>query len=261
VRETGKLKIPAQRLNEFPAAIARRVARQMLTELPIADYPLPAGQGDEGRKNPSSLTHRPSCMVRHSVTFADIESVRRLARECQSGKRLPLRGGIEAQKEFEWLVICFPSGEKRERPATSRGFACQVRPPTQVAIPELGLELHFRLSDKCDANFPRQAYTGGVWLDANELRVPLIIRNFRPGDSVYPAGEARPLKIKEIFQRRRIPQEQRPFWPVLESEGKVIWTRGLELVRNLHSHPGSEGGSLMLIEERPLSGWSSGHKP
>jgi tRNA(Ile)-lysidine synthase len=266
VREAGGLKIPAQRLNEFPPAVARRVVRQMLAEAPQLGYS-PPSLGGEG-PGVTGLNRKLAARGQSVVTghgnrvpsYADIECIRRLAREGQSGKRLLIGGCLEVRKEFEWLVMRSPPRGVEERPDTSRSFASEIRPPAQVPIPELGLLLHFRVADKFDANFPQEGYTGGVWLDADGLRGPLILRNFHPGDCVYRLGPPRPLKVKEIFWRRRVPREQRPYWPVLESEGKVIWARGLDTPRNLRSHLGPAGGRLMVIEERSLSGWNSEHK-
>lgn len=247
VHEAGSLKIPVQRLNEFPPAVARRVLRQMLSELPINDGGLTIDRKIDVRQ----------FLKGPSPSYGDIESVRHLAREAQSGKRL-LVGAIEVRKEFDWLVMSRLSGATR--PPEAAGFTHEIKPPAEVSIPELDLLLRFRMTDKLDANLPQQEYTGLVWLDAVDSRGPLILRNFRPGDRVTLSAHDKPTKMKEIFQRRRVPWQQRSYWPVLELNGRIIWTRGWAVPVGFSGDSGLAGRKLLLIQEGPVSGWSRGKK-
>jgi tRNA(Ile)-lysidine synthase len=261
LREADALKIPVRRLNEFAPAIARRVLRQMFAGIEPTTRESSTDQTTSGEAKPRDRGHR-------TLTYADIEGVRRLAQDGQSGKRLPIARAVEARKDFEWLVLC-PAVQTRARQGLVRSFAYEIRPPAEVPVPELGLVLRFRIADqsempdkshKIGAKLPRESYTGGVWLDAGQIRGPLILRNFRPGDCIYRSAHASPAKLKEMFQRRRIPRDQRTYWPVLEYEGKVIWTRGLEMPANADGDTGPAGRELMMIEEVSMSGWSSGNK-
>ena len=167
-----------------------------------------------------------------AVTHAEIESLTRLASDGQSGKRLLLAGGVGARREFEWLVIekaveqgVFSCGSPH-----SPGFCYRLHLPSEISVPELGLRLRFRLVDMHAAPAAKRAYTegNGIWLDAGQLSAPLILRNWRPGDRVGSGGSARPVKLKELFQRRHVPIVQRPCWPVLEAGSEIVWARGFE---------------------------------
>jgi tRNA(Ile)-lysidine synthase len=57
------------------------------------------------------------------------------------------------------------------------------------------------------------------------LRAPMVLRSWKPGDHYRPAGKSRDRKLKEMFQQARIPSWRRPGWPILESEGKIVWAR------------------------------------
>lgn len=220
VREEETRKIPGRRLDEFPPAIARRVLRQMLVA---------AGT-------------RPG-----AITQAMIDGLRRLAHEGQSGTRLPLPGDLEARKEFEWLVIARPSPV-----APSPGFVCSLKPPAEIPIPALALTLRFRIVEMTDAKTPEGVYTNaqGAWLDADKLGAPLILRSWRPGDRFCPSGSRKPLKLKEVFQRRRIPLGQRPWWPVLVSAGVIVWVRGLPPPAAVSVSPASH--RRLAIDEEPF---------
>ncbi|HEY6290949.1 MAG TPA: tRNA lysidine(34) synthetase TilS [Terriglobia bacterium] len=237
VREVGRLKIPNRRLDEFPPAIARRVLRRMLVE---------------AYQEASSLAGRTSGAL--GLTYQQIESLRRLAHEGQSGSRLLLAGGVmEAVKEFEWLVVGQTSGPTRG--ASREGFAHRIQPPAEVVIPELGVRLRFRLADLPDAKLPEQAYTATseVWLEAGEIAAPLTLRSWRPGDRICLAGRARAVKLKQLFQRRRVPLDQRRYWPVLESARGIIWARGFE-GRRTSAATESCRHSVIVVEERAEEG-------
>jgi len=230
VREADRLKISARRLDEFPPAIARRVLRWMLAETARAKPGSPGAPG-----------------LTAGCTHAEIESVRRLAHEGQSGRRLLLAGGLEASKEFDWLVV--RRAPVRTPDAAREAYAHTIRPPAEVAIPELGIRLRFRLADLSDAKLPEQAYTtvSEVRLEAGAPAAPLTLRSWRPGDRICLAGSSRPVKLKLLLLERRVPLEQRRYWPVLESDRGIIWARGFE------ARPSAAAEScrhLMIVEER-----------
>lgn len=230
-REGDTVRIPAGRLSAFPAAIARRVLRQMVAE---------AVHGKLQAPGPVAISH------------AEMEELRRLASEGQSGKRLILAAGAEARKDYEWLVIGPKGPETSQRSGAVVGFRYDVYPPATVTIPQIGLELHFTFADRMDANAGEAEYncTEVAWLDPSNPAAPLILRNWRAGDRFHALGKANPLKLKELFQQRRIPAVERAWWPVLESEGKIIWVRDFTPICC------AEGQSkrVLLIREEPFRG-------
>jgi tRNA(Ile)-lysidine synthase len=234
VRSGGVLKMDCRRFNRVPPAIARRVVRLALEEVRAC-----------GGSTGSAAV---AASAGPAVTYAEIDSLSRLATDGQSGKRLQLAGGIEVRREFESLVIekaakraVFPGDRNRH------GFAYALRWPCEVALPELGIRLHFRLADMSDAPAAQRAYTeqNGIWLDASRLGAPLILRNWRPGDRLGSAKTARPLK--ELFQRGRVPIGQRPYWPVLEAASEIIWVKGFEAQFERRA----PGRYRLLISEEP----------
>jgi len=230
-REGSTLRIPAGRLSEFPPAIARRILRQMVAGVM---------HGEGQAPGPVAISH------------AEMEDLRRLAAEGQSGKRVVLGAGAEARKEFEWLVV---SGGQREDNAPSgraSGFHYRIQPPAVVVIPRLGLRLRFSFADKVDANGAEAEYTRteAVWLDSLSPAAPLILRSWRAGDRYHAFANTNPVKLKELFQRRRIPSAERAWWPVLECAGTIVWVRGFAPVRRA----GGEPEKQLLISEELLAG-------
>jgi tRNA(Ile)-lysidine synthase len=55
---------------------------------------------------------------------------------------------------------------------------------------------------------------------------PLTVRCWQPGDRFHPGGGEAPVKLKELFQRARIPSWERAEWPMVEAGGRIVWCRG-----------------------------------
>lgn len=223
VREDNEERIPAHVLSEFPPALERRVLRQMIAAARAGPRASPGG-----------------------VTYSDIEAVRRLAGEAQSGRRLSLPAGLTARKEFEWLAI------SPDLVATApTGYSFAVTAPCEVKVPQLGVVFQFGLGEFPDTPAARKAYThGGTVLDPDKTPAGLLLRNCRAGDRFQPLGSRRPSKLTELFQRRRVPLRERALWPVLESGGEIVWVRGFP--PGSVAAPPSGSWRVLTIVEEPL---------
>jgi len=87
-------------------------------------------------------------------------------------------------------------------------------------------------------------------LDADLLRSPLILRNWRPGDAYKPRGRRHERKLKSMFLAGRVSSGDRAGWPVLESGGQVIWAQGLPAAEDFRAKENTRTG--VVIEEDGL---------
>lgn len=186
-----------------------------------------------------------------------VEQIIHLATESSSGKRLELPGGIVAERAFDEIIFAHQnqsSGRAFSKETNQRQDAYQyvVRLPEQgattVSIPELGTSIRLKVID-C-SSVPRDTKRDGKVLDAALLRTPLILRNWRPGDAYRPHGRRQPRKLKQMFLAGRVPNSERASWPVLESDGRVIWARGMPLAEDFCARDGTRRG--VVIEEDRL---------
>lgn len=210
--------MPASPLASFAPALARRVLRQMI------------GAARGGLKR---------------ITHEHVEALLRFVAEAQSGRRLALPGAM-ARKEFDWLVI-----GPEAVPAASPGYSYPVEVPGVVNVPELKTAIRFKI---VDAGETPKSYNEArsVWrLDGSKVGAPLVLRNWRAGDRFQPLGTQRPLKLKELFRRRKIPAPQRPFWPVLERGGEILWVRGFPPANS--AAVDAETRAVLVIDESPPS--------
>jgi tRNA(Ile)-lysidine synthase len=68
-----------------------------------------------------------------------------------------------------------------------------------------------------------------VFLDADVINYPLVIRNFRKGDRFIPYGMRGHKKLKDFFIDLKIPYEERARIPIMSYKDKIIWVCGLRL--------------------------------
>jgi tRNA(Ile)-lysidine synthase len=218
VREGCEEKIPTRPLAEFPAAIARRVLRQMVR----------AARG--------SL---------RGVTHPHIEALRHFAAEAQSGRTLSLPGGLAARKEFDWLIL-----GPQPLPGSDGEFSYSVTIPGELKVAQLGLTFRFKIVRQ-EAQSKAYNEVRGAGLDRQKLPGELRLRNWRAGDSFWPLGSRKPRKLKELFREQRIPQRQRTLWPVLESGHEIVWVRGFPPGSPVAASPGSS--EVLVVEEEPAT--------
>jgi tRNA(Ile)-lysidine synthase len=192
---------------------------------------------------------------REQLTARHIESVLDLALKSQSGSRIDLPG-VSVERIFDRLCFTGISSKKgTSRPgkngALNIDFEYVVpRPGRTESTSVVVTEIHRRFNLKMVDWPPAQSDTVVGWgaLDFDRIRWPLLLRNWRPGDSYCPRGSRRVRKLKRMLLKSRVPQRARGGWPVLISDGKVVWVSGYPVAEELTPRPGTQTG-LMIGEE------------
>lgn len=206
-QDTGSVLIPVASLVPLPgaaaggpsAALARRMIRRVMQQV--------SGAGS------GSAEH--------------VERVLELAREGHAGQEIELPAGVSVRRTRDARLRF--ALRNRETKAAPPSYQYSVHWPLQpgagVEVAEVGIRFRFKLIDWPAAS--RDTRQGPAPLDAGLLAPPLAIRNWRPGDAYRPVGHRRAHKLKELLYRARVEAAERPGWPVLESAGRIVWTRGL----------------------------------
>jgi tRNA(Ile)-lysidine synthase len=185
-----------------------------------------------------------------------VEQVVRLASGSSSGHHVELPGGIIVRRNFGELIF---SRSETIRRSNGDGTAKQANAyqyvvslplcgTATVSIPELGKCFRLKVIDwpVTESDTKRDASA----LDADLLRSPLILRNWRPGDAYRPRGSRHELKLKSMFLAGRVPSGERTAWPVLESGGRVIWAQGMPAAEDFRAGENTRTG--VVIEEHGL---------
>ncbi|MGA3293601.1 MAG: tRNA lysidine(34) synthetase TilS [Candidatus Acidiferrales bacterium] len=219
---------------------------------------------NEGAKPQRALTERLIRRLYQSVrgeqqgpTAERVEQVLHLACESTSGRRVELPGGVQVERSFAQLI--FSRAARTERRLRSQetneqqyAYHYLVQLPDRgvatVSVPELKSRFCLKVID-----WPireRDTKREKVALDADLLRAPLILRNWRPGDAYRPRGRRQTQKLKRMFLAGRIPSRERVSWPVLESGGRVVWARGMPPAEECCAGESTRAG--VVIEEQRL---------
>lgn len=164
---------------------------------------------------------------RGELSRKHVERVIGLAEAGASGREIELPGGVRVRKEFDRLV--FSGGDSARAGvagnAASTPYAYQLSLAREDSTTITVAELRKRFSLKIvDWPMPeRETKRGGVVLDAERLRLPVVLRNWEPGDGYRPRGHRQERKVSRMLIAKRVPGAQRSLWPVLTSAGRIAW--------------------------------------
>ena len=87
----------------------------------------------------------------------------------------------------------------------------------------------------------------GEPFDADALGDRLLVRPWRAGDRMRPAGLGGTKTLQDLFTDLKVPRERRPLMPVVEAGGEIAWVPGLAVGERFRAH---EGGASVCLAAR-----------
>lgn len=87
-----------------------------------------------------------------------------------------------------------------------------------------------------------------VWFSEQQLRFPLLLRSFKPGDRICVPELAGHKKLKALFAEHQWSYERRQAAVVLECCGEILWVPGLRQYHISEKMMSSQGGFSLWIE-------------
>ncbi|MEP6962187.1 MAG: tRNA lysidine(34) synthetase TilS, partial [Acidobacteriota bacterium] len=168
------------------------------------------------------------------IEYAHVERVLELAGRPSGSGRCSLPGvRVERSLGFVWLQAAQADGPE---------------PPRAISVPgsyEYGKAfIQFELSSA--ARDQDACVTLGLEDEAGALE----LRGWRPGDRYRPAGSSREQKLKDLFQKARVPSWRRVSWPILTVRDKILWAKDFGVAAE-HAAVGKTGTSFRIrVAER-----------
>ena len=164
--------------------------------------------------------------------FVPLEAAREFAVQGPARGTCDLPDGLVMRGQGNRLhVMNFPRNRTTGRlPRTfprAAGFECRIPSPGCFPIGESGITMTFSLLETPPPEDVHGTGQQTAFFDMDQLRFPLTIRNFRPGDRLVPLGLNGTQKVKKIFIDRKIPREDRPRYPLLLCGDSILWVAGL----------------------------------
>ena len=190
-------------LREKPPALRRLVLRRLAEE--AAREPLAAGAAASGVAAPSALSRREADQV--------------LALDQRGTKAIDLGGGLRAVAEYGTLRFT------RAREET-------VPDPAELTVPG-----RVRFGD-----WEVEASLGaGGDVTVTGLGSTAIVRAWREGDRMRPAGLGGSKTLQDLFTDRKVPRALRRSLPVVEANGDVVWVAGVAVDERFAADEGETG--------------------
>jgi len=140
------------------------------------------------------------------LSFEHTEQLLAMARaEGGRGVKFDLPGGITVERSLREIRLA------RSSSPAAPGAELAFPIPGEIVAPQYGLRLR-----------GESASPGAATLQAT-------LRPWRPGDRVTLKHSRGPKKVAEVLDRLRVVGADRTNWPVVESEGKIVWMRGADV--------------------------------
>ena len=230
----------------------------------ISPHPLPGEHKntDElwSRQSPEAMSKRLIRLLVKKVkprsgqlSSIHVDAVLHLAQQPNSGKSLQLPGGVEVRRERDSLSFRpMPRNSAAPSPSASKPYSYAVDLPSgqaDVTLMEHSYALRFRVIDWPPQG--RETSVTGAVLDRKRLRVPLVVRNWRPGDLLQPLGHQKRHRLSRLLNEAGVSRWEKVSWPVLTSGGEIAWTRGLPVAADFAVGSSTRAG--VVITEVPLS--------
>jgi tRNA(Ile)-lysidine synthase len=134
---------------------------------------------------------------------------------------LPQGGSLE--KRYDLVTM------KKERVKPVLPFEVELLSPGRTYIEEIGQDVVIEEISRKDRIENSYGLSNRAFLDCQNLRFPLRIRNFRPGDRFQPLGVKGTQKLKEFFIDHKIPNFERQRVPLLISGEMIAWVVGYRI--------------------------------
>jgi tRNA(Ile)-lysidine synthase len=186
---------------------------------------------------------------RHGLTSEHVEQVLRLARRGAGGTEIHLPG-VVVERSLDGDLVFVPRSEETRVVLEPYEYAVDFSSVrvARVNVPQIGKRFVLKVIDWPGGS--SETRQGGEPLDFERLRVPVVLRNWRPGDAYRPRGRQRVHKLKELLYEGGVDVRERPAWPVLTSAGQVVWARGLPGADEYAANPATH--FALLIDEESL---------
>jgi tRNA(Ile)-lysidine synthase len=236
----------------------------LLSPLPLVAGGSRGGEPQQGSLMPTlALTRRLVRRIflqlrgsRQQLTARHVEDVLHLAKKSQSGSRIELPG-VLVERRFDRLIFSSVSPRARaeknggeQLPDAQFEYAIALSRSSEsarIAVPEIHRRFTLKVVDWPSRS--RETSTGRDTLDFDRLRWPLILRNWRPGDSYRPHRRRRVRKLKRMLLQAHVPRGDRPSWPVLTSAGELVWALGCPIADEFAPNSATRSGLVIAEEE------------
>jgi tRNA(Ile)-lysidine synthase len=195
------------------------------------------------------------CKVRAGeLSSAHVRNVLEFALRGENGKRLQLPGGVEVRRDRHTLEFrsATAAGETESSAIVYEHAIALTDRGAKVALPLLNCAFRFRMIDWLGerGETSKKRWAMDCARLAQGTSGQLLLRNWRAGDRLQPAGRSRVYKLKRLMNAQGVSRWDRNGWPVLASDGAVLWSRGFGVAAKFAATRDTR--TALVIDEEPL---------
>jgi tRNA(Ile)-lysidine synthase len=217
----GRIQVDSTALSLLPPAVARRSVRALAAEA------------------------APAAML----SASHLEAVCRLAATDKPVGHLDLPG-LTVERQGEVITLSGSTVPPVSHGATGSWPVRHLDVPGMVLLPEAGLRIDARLGAGL-ANEWGKLGPAGTALQAGSIRLPLSVRNRRPGDRFRPLGAPGRRKLQDVFVDRKVPRSERDRVPlVVDASDRIVWVAGVTLAHECRVTAPEDG--VLILEQRTV---------
>lgn len=220
------VRLDARVLAALPVAIARRVVQFLAGEI-APDKPLAS---------------------RH------LEAVIRLSDTDKPSGHLDLPGlAVSRSGHVVTLERAAPQPARRAARSGPGAWPRRALPlPGHLELPEAGIRIQSSIGRAAEStwNIPG---TSAV-LQIGALRLPLAVRNRKPGDRVRPLGAPGSRKLQDVLVDRKIPREERDRVAlVVDANDRIVWVAGVAIAHECRVTAPEDGVLILDLREQRIA--------
>jgi tRNA(Ile)-lysidine synthase len=168
------------------------------------------------------------------ITYGHLNTIAELLGSEEGSKEVHLPGGLRVTRRYSRLV--FELSQAQPLAAEGEQEFC-VTTTGCTNLPQFGLELRAEtftadaatIAEHLSQQSRRGQYSYEEWLDADQVRAPLIARSRRPGDRFFPLGMEGMKKLSDFFIDAKIEVPQREKTIILCDQLGPIWVVPLRI--------------------------------
>jgi tRNA(Ile)-lysidine synthase len=161
--------------------------------------------------------------------------------DAPSGRVMQLPSGVRVRLEFDQARV----EKEAARPADEPLSIASLGRPGEGSL-RLGGRA-YRVSWSMSRGQVEAEAGWTAVLARDSIRLPLLMRAWRPGDRMRTAGGSKTLK--KLFLEHRVPRSLRPTLPVLvDASGAVLWVAGVPRPPLTRPRPGEEPLILNVVD-------------
>jgi tRNA(Ile)-lysidine synthase len=159
---------------------------------------------------------------------------------------------VEVRRQPDSLLFRAAGEGEPKRPGGVQSFTHTVElggGAVEVSLVEQSCRLRFTVID-WPAQGRETSSTGAV-LDRERIRLPLVVRNWRPGDSIQPVGHQKHHKLSRLLNELGVSRWEKVHWPVVACGEKIAWVKGLPVSAEFAADSSTREG--VAISEVPIA--------